>query len=72
MSDLPAVLYSADDISQKVAQLVQTLAALPDRPQVAAPVLVGAFVFAAQQIPDFGPALVGRARTALARGDPAS
>ena len=31
-----------------------------------------AFVFAAQQIPDFGPALVGRARTALARGDPAS
>jgi hypoxanthine phosphoribosyltransferase len=50
MSDLPTVLYSADDIAQKVAQLVQTLAALPDKPQVAAPVLVGAFVFAADVV----------------------
>jgi len=43
----PPVLYSADDIARNVTQLARTLAALPDRPQVAAPVLVGAFVFAA-------------------------
>lgn len=50
MSDLPTVLYSADDIAQKVAQLVKTLAGLPNPPQVAAPVLVGAFVFAADLV----------------------
>jgi len=50
MSDLPTILHSADDIAQKLAQLVKTLAALPNRPQVAAPVLVGAFVFAADLV----------------------
>jgi len=50
MSDLPTVLYPADDIQQKLAQLVKTLAGLPNRPQVAAPVLVGAFVFAADLV----------------------
>jgi len=50
MSALPTVLYPADDIQQKLAQLVKTLAGLPNRPQVAAPVLVGAFVFAADLV----------------------
>ena len=50
MPGLPTPLYSADDIAQKLAQLVEKLAALPQRPQVAAPVLVGAFVFAADLV----------------------
>jgi len=50
MSALPTVLYPADDIQQKLAQMVKTLASLPNRPQVAAPVLVGAFVFAADLV----------------------
>jgi hypoxanthine phosphoribosyltransferase len=50
VSLLPTPLYSADDIAQKVAQLVKILANLPNRPQVAAPVLVGAFVFAADLV----------------------
>jgi hypoxanthine phosphoribosyltransferase len=50
MRALPTLLYSADDIAHKLAQLVKTLAALPNRPQVAAPVLVGAFVFAADLV----------------------
>ena len=44
---LPSVLFSADDIAGKLAPMAQALAALPDTPQVAAPVLVGGFVFAA-------------------------
>jgi hypoxanthine phosphoribosyltransferase len=50
MRALPTVLHSADDIAQKLAQLVKILAALPERPQVAAPVLVGAFVFASDLV----------------------
>ena len=47
---LPAVLFSADDIATKLRALAKQLAALPDTPQVAAPVLVGAFVFAADLV----------------------
>jgi hypoxanthine phosphoribosyltransferase len=47
---LPAVLFSADDIAAELRVLVKELAALPNRPQVAAPVLVGAFVFAADLV----------------------
>jgi hypoxanthine phosphoribosyltransferase len=47
---LPAVLFSADDIAARLRRLVKRLAALPDTPQVAAPVLVGAFVFAADLV----------------------
>jgi hypoxanthine phosphoribosyltransferase len=43
----PAVLHSADDIAIRLKALARTLAALPVTPQVAAPILVGAFVFAA-------------------------
>src|ERR1700761_4852974 len=47
---VPAVLYSADDIAAKLRLLAKQLAQLPNRPQVAAPVLVGAFVFAADLV----------------------
>ncbi|MBV9550312.1 MAG: hypoxanthine phosphoribosyltransferase [Alphaproteobacteria bacterium] len=47
MAALPPVLYSESDIAERVARLAKVLAALPSPPQVAAPVLVGAFVFAA-------------------------
>ena len=50
MSAIPPVLYSAQDIARRLSVLAKTLAALPDRPQVAAPVLVGAFVFAADLV----------------------
>jgi hypoxanthine phosphoribosyltransferase len=47
---LPSILFSADDIALRLRVLCKTLAALPDQLQVAAPVLVGAFVFAADLI----------------------
>ena len=47
---LPAVLFPADDIRFRLRTLVKELAALPNKPQVAAPVLVGAFVFAADLV----------------------
>jgi len=47
---LPEVLYPADDIAARLRALVKMLAKLPNRPQVAAPVLVGAFVFAADLV----------------------
>ena len=50
MSDLPAVLFSAEDIALRLRALCKELAALPERPQVAAPVLVGAFVFASDLV----------------------
>ncbi|MBN9588347.1 MAG: hypothetical protein BGN85_13445 [Alphaproteobacteria bacterium 64-11] len=50
MSSIPPVLYSAEDIATRLKALARTLAALPDRPQVAAPILVGAFVFAADLV----------------------
>ena len=50
MSDLPAILFSEEDIATRLRALCKTLAALPERPQVAAPVLVGAFVFAADLV----------------------
>ena len=45
--NLPPVLFSADDIALRLRALCKTLAMLPERAEVAAPVLVGAFVFAA-------------------------
>jgi hypoxanthine phosphoribosyltransferase len=50
VTSIPPVLYSADDIRTRLKALAKTLAALPERPQVAAPVLVGAFVFAADLV----------------------
>jgi hypoxanthine phosphoribosyltransferase len=50
MSDLPAVLFGAEDIAMRLRALCKQLAALPERPQMVAPVLVGAFVFAADLV----------------------
>jgi hypoxanthine phosphoribosyltransferase len=50
MTNLPAVLFSAEDIASRLRLLCKELAALPERPQVAAPVLVGAFVFASDLV----------------------
>src|SRR6202000_3092368 len=47
---LPEVLFSKAEIDRRLRLLVKQLAALPDTPQVAAPVLVGAFVFAADLV----------------------
>ena len=48
--NLPEVLFSKEEIATRLHALVKQLAALPDTPQVVAPVLVGAFVFAADLV----------------------
>jgi len=50
MSTPPEVLYSAGDIAVRVRMLARALAALPERPRMAVPILVGAFVFAADLV----------------------
>jgi hypoxanthine phosphoribosyltransferase len=50
VTGIPPVLFPAEDIRARLLALARTLAALPRRPQVAAPVLVGAFVFAADLV----------------------
>jgi hypoxanthine phosphoribosyltransferase len=44
---LPEVLFTQDQIAARLRALVKDLVALPERAQIAAPVLVGGFVFAA-------------------------
>jgi hypoxanthine phosphoribosyltransferase len=46
----PQVLYPAGDIAAGVAALARDLAALPQRPRMAVPILAGAFVFAADLV----------------------
>lgn len=43
----PAVLYSAQQIQERVGVMARTIAAAPLRPDIAMPILVGGFVFAA-------------------------
>jgi hypoxanthine phosphoribosyltransferase len=43
----PATLFSAEQIQERVRAMARTIAAAPLRPDVAMPVLVGGFVFAA-------------------------
>jgi hypoxanthine phosphoribosyltransferase len=43
----PAVLYSAEQIQDRVRTLARTIAAAPLVPDIAMPVLVGGFIFAA-------------------------
>ena len=43
----PATLFSAEQIQDRVRALARTIAAAPLRPDIAMPVLVGGFVFAA-------------------------
>lgn len=47
---LPPVIFTKEQIAARMVEVVKELAALPNRPQVAAPVLVGAFVFAADLV----------------------
>ncbi len=44
------VLFSTEQIAARVAELAKEIAAAPVRPQVAMPILVGAFVFAADLV----------------------
>ncbi len=43
----PATLYSAEQIQERVGVMARTIAAAPLRPDIAMPILVGGFVFAA-------------------------
>ena len=43
----PAILYSAEQIQERVGVMARTIAAAPLRPDIAMPILVGGFVFAA-------------------------
>jgi hypoxanthine phosphoribosyltransferase len=43
----PATLFSAQQIQERVGMMARTIAAAPLRPDIAMPVLVGGFVFAA-------------------------
>lgn len=47
---LPEVLFSKEEIAARLRDVAKQLAQLPDKPQVAAPVLVGGFVFAADLV----------------------
>ncbi len=47
---LPAILYSKEQIQSRLLEVVKELAALTETPRVAAPVLVGAFVFASDLV----------------------
>jgi len=44
------VLFSEDQIAARVTEMAKEIAAAPVRPQVAMPILVGAFVFAADLV----------------------
>jgi len=46
----PATLYSAEQIQERVRALARAIAASPLRPDIAMPVLLGGFVFAADLI----------------------
>jgi hypoxanthine phosphoribosyltransferase len=46
----PATLYSAEQIQDRVRAMARAIAAAPLRPDIAMPVLVGGFVFAADLI----------------------
>ncbi|MGH6828552.1 MAG: phosphoribosyltransferase [Rhizomicrobium sp.] len=47
---VPPILFTADEIATRVKALAREISALPDRPDIAMPILVGGFVFAADLI----------------------
>jgi hypoxanthine phosphoribosyltransferase len=47
MADTPQILFSAEEIAERVEALAREIAALPQKPDIAMPILVGGFVFAA-------------------------
>ncbi len=50
MTPPPATLFSAEQIQERVRAMARGIAAAPLRPDIAMPVLVGGFVFAADLI----------------------
>ena len=46
----PAILFSAEEIATRVQDLAREIAAAPLRPDIAMPILVGGFVFAADLV----------------------
>ena len=50
MADTPQILFSAEEIAERVEALAREIAALPQKPDIAMPILVGGFVFAADLV----------------------
>jgi len=50
MAETPAILFSAEEIATRVQDLAREIAAAPLRPDIAMPILVGGFVFAADLV----------------------
>src|ERR1700749_3118995 len=50
MAEAPVVLFSAEEIAPGVQDLAREIAAAPLRPDIAMPILVGGFVFAADLV----------------------
>jgi len=46
----PDVLFSSEEIAARVAELAREIASAPQRPDIAMPILVGGFVFAADLV----------------------
>ncbi|MES2292793.1 MAG: phosphoribosyltransferase family protein [Pseudomonadota bacterium] len=46
----PEILFSAEEIAVRVQSLAREIAALPQKPDIAMPILVGGFVFAADLV----------------------
>ncbi|MGZ5920390.1 MAG: phosphoribosyltransferase [Rhizomicrobium sp.] len=46
----PPILFSAEEIAARVQNLAREIAALPQKPDIAMPILVGGFVFAADLV----------------------
>jgi len=49
-SALPNILFTAEEIAARVAGLAREIAAVPQKPDIAMPILVGGFVFAADLV----------------------
>ncbi|MEP6830794.1 MAG: phosphoribosyltransferase family protein [Rhizomicrobium sp.] len=47
---VPQILFSAEEIAVRVQSLAREIAAAPQRPDIAMPILVGGFVFAADLV----------------------
>lgn len=50
MTDGPEILFSSDEIAARVTELAREIAGAPQRPDIAMPILVGGFVFAADLV----------------------
>jgi len=46
----PDILFSSEEIAARVAELAREIASAPQRPDIAMPILVGGFVFAADLV----------------------